>query len=310
MKRPACSCQHLLGVILLLAGCLRWATADTFRVATYNIENYLDEATTTRHPKSAEAKAKVRESILALKPDVLALEEMGSTNALFELRGSLKDAGLDLPYWEHVNGADTNIHVAILSKFPIVARRSHTNDSFLLSGRRFRVGRGFGEVDVQVNTNYTLTVLAAHLKSKRAVPEADQADLRLEEAKLLREKVDAVLTANPNAHLVVLGDLNDGKDSLSTKAVIGRGKRKLVDTRPAERNGSDSPSHDPSWASSRIAWTHFYDKEDLYSRIDFILLSPALAREWVTNGTYVLTLPGWGTASDHRPIVATFEAAN
>ena len=33
-----------------------------------------------------------------------------------------------------------------------------------------------------------------------------------------------------------------------------------------------------------------------------------MAREWVTNETYVLTLPNWGVGSDHRPIVATFEA--
>ena len=33
-----------------------------------------------------EAKAKIRESIHALNPDVLALEEMGDTNALLELR--------------------------------------------------------------------------------------------------------------------------------------------------------------------------------------------------------------------------------
>jgi endonuclease/exonuclease/phosphatase family metal-dependent hydrolase len=309
MKLPACSCRHLLASFLLLA-CAHQAAAETFRVATYNIENYLDEATTTRHAKSAEAKAKVRESILALKPDVLALEEMGSTNALLELRRSLKDGGLDLPYWEHVTGADTNIHVAILSKFPIVARRSHTNDSFLLSGRRFRVGRGFGEVDVQVNTNYTLTVLAAHLKSKRPVTEADQAELRLEEAKLLREKVDAVLTANPNAHLVVLGDFNDGKDSPSTKAIIGRGKRKLLDTRPAECSGDNAPSPDAASDPSKVTWTYFYDREDTYARIDFILLSPALARQWVASETYVLTLPGWGAGSDHRPILASFEAAN
>ena len=66
--------------------------------------------------------------------------------------------------------------------------------------------------------------------------------MRLQEAKLLREKIDAILKANPNANLVVLGDFNDTKDSASTKAVIGTGKFKLVDTRPAERNGDNAPT--------------------------------------------------------------------
>ena len=291
----------VLLALLLCAGCVG---AETFRVATYNLESYLDQPTQTRHAKLADAKAKVRESILALKPDVLALQEMGRTNALLELRDSLKDDGLDLPYWEHVSGYDTNIHVAILSKFPFTAHRPHTNESFLLSGRRFRVSRGFGEVDIQVNTNYSFTLIAAHLKSKRAVAQADEAEMRLEEARLLREMVDARLAANPSANLIVLGDFNDTKDSASTKAVIGRGKAKLVDTRPAERNGDNAPGKEPR----NVAWTHYYAKEDSYSRIDYLLLSPGMAREWVADETYVLTLPNWGLGSDHRPIVATFEA--
>ena len=297
-------------IALALLLCSRFAGAETFRVAEYNVENYLAEATDTRSAKTAEAKAKVRESIRALKPDVLALEEMGSTNALLELRDSLKAEGLDLPYWEHVSGFDTNIHVAILSKFPLAARRPHTDDSFLLSGRRYRVSRGFAEVDVQVNTNYSFTLIAAHLKSKRAVAQADETELRLEEAKLLREKIDARLAANPNVNLVVLGDFNDTKDSPSTKAVIGRGKNKLIDTRPAERNGDNTPSPNPAWEPRNITWTHYYGKEDAYSRIDFILLSPGMAREWVKNETYVLSIANWGVGSDHRPIMATFEAAD
>ena len=40
------------------------SAAGTFRVATYNVENYLDQPTESRpHVKSAEAKAKIRESI-------------------------------------------------------------------------------------------------------------------------------------------------------------------------------------------------------------------------------------------------------
>src|SRR5205823_4796477 len=127
--------------LLALLLCARFASAETFRVATYNLVNYLDAATQTRHAKTAEAKAKVRESILALKPDVLALQEMGSVSALQELRDSLKAEGLDFPYWTHVTGFDTNIHLAILSKFPFAALRPHTNDDFLRMARWILVSK-------------------------------------------------------------------------------------------------------------------------------------------------------------------------
>jgi len=244
-----------LGLLLIAT---TGVTAESFRVATYNLENYLDHTTESRHEiKSADARAKIRESIKAMNPEVIALEEMGTVSALLELRDSLKKEGLDFPHWEHVTGWDTNIHLAVLSKFPITARRPHTNDNFLLSGRRFQVNRGFLEVDLKVNEHYSFTLLAVHLKSRRAVPEADESELRLEEAKLLRGKINARLDANPNANLVVLGDFNDNKDSKSTKALIGFGKTKLVDTRPAERNGDNRPNPNPAWEPKHITWTHF-----------------------------------------------------
>ena len=97
-------------VLLVLAlFCFSSFATETFRVATYNVENYLDQPTESRHSvKSAEAKAKIRESIEAMKPDVVALEEMGTTNALgLELRASLKTDGQDFPFWEHVSKART-----------------------------------------------------------------------------------------------------------------------------------------------------------------------------------------------------------
>jgi endonuclease/exonuclease/phosphatase family metal-dependent hydrolase len=300
--------SNCFAIFLSTLFCSTSFAAETFRVATYNVENYLDQPTESRpQPKSARARAKVCESICALNPDVIALEEMGSTNALMELRASLKAKGLDFPYWEHVQGWDTNIHIAILSKLPIATRHPHTNDSFLLDGRRFSVGRGFAEVDIRAATNFTFTLIAAHLKSRRAVPDADEAQLRLEEAKILRGIVDEHFKTDPNARLIVLGDFNDVKDSDSTKAIIGRGKFKLIDTRPAERNGDTATNSVPAFEPRNITWTHYYGKEDTYSRVDYILLSPATARDWVKSETYILRVPNWGVGSDHRPIVAAFK---
>ena len=289
--------------------CFASSGAGTFRVATYNVENYLDQPTESRpRVKSDEAKDKIRESIRAINPDVLALEEMGGTNALLELRDSLKAGGVDYPDWELVSGLDTNIHVAVLSKLPIASRHPHTNDAYLLDGRRFRVSRGFAEVEIQVNSNFTFTLIAAHLKSRRPVPEADEAEQRLEEAKILRGIIDAHLTNNPDEKLIMLGDFNDVKDSDAVKTIIGRGRFKLTDTRPAERNGDNSTNADSRFDPRTVTWTEYYGKEDTYSRVDYILLSPAMARDWVRNDTYVLALPNWGVGSDHRPIVAAFKS--
>ena len=298
----------LAGLWLGFAWPLPLAAAGTFRVATYNLNNYLDVPVGNRPVKTPPARAKIRESLRALKADVVALQEMGSTNALRELRDSLKAEGLDYPHWEHVQGFDTNIHLAVLSRFPIVARRPHTNDSFLLFGRRFRVGRGFAEVDIQVNPRYAFTLITAHLKSRAPVPEADQAALRLEEARLLREKIDARLAANPNVNLSVLGDLNDTKDTLPIRTIIGQYRSPLIDTRPAEQNGDDQPHPNPRFDPPNVTWTYYYGKEDAYSRFDYLLLSRGMAREWITNETYILRLPNWGIGSDHRPVVATFRA--
>jgi endonuclease/exonuclease/phosphatase family metal-dependent hydrolase len=293
---------------LILAFSFRVALAtDIFRVATYNVENYLDQPTETRtHVKSPEARAKIRESIKAANPDVLALEEMGDTNALLELRASLQTDGQNFPYWEYVQAFDTNIHLAVLSKLPIVARRPHTNDFFLLDGRRFQVKRGFAELDIQASTNFTFTLILAHLKSRLTIPDADEAEERLDEAKVLRGIIDARLAKVPNAKLVVLGDFNDTKDSASTKEIIGRGKTKLFDTRPAERNGDRAQKEPPYYEPRNVAWTYYYGRDDTYSRIDYILVSPALKQNWLADETYVLSIPNWGIGSDHRPVVAGF----
>ena len=305
MKKPIALLLPLLLVALT-------GTAQTVRVAAYNVENYLDQPTETRKEVKSEAsKGKVREYILAMKPDVLVMPEMGQLSALKELQASLKKAGLDLPNLEIVPGWDTNIHVSVLSKYPITARNSHTNDTFLLSGKRFHVGRGFAEVEITVNPQYKFTVFGAHLKSRRPVAEADEAELRLEEAKILREKINAKLAANPNANIIVCGDLNDTYDRPPIKAIIGRGKNALTDVRPTERNGDDQPNPtNPRWFPRDIAWTHYYGKEDSYSRIDFILVSSGMEKELVREETYIPTLANWGIGSDHRPLVATFTATD
>lgn len=282
-------------------------------MATYNVDAYLVSASGNRKIKPEESREKIREILRAVKPDILALQEIGGASALLDLQSGLKEHGINLPYSDLVCGADTNIHLAVLSRFPIAQTRPQTNNSFLLSGRRFKLSRGFGEVDIQVSSNYSFTLITAHLKSKRSGGIADESEQRLEEAKLLRARVAARLAMNPAGNLVVLGDLNDTPESRSTRTILGVGTRALLDSwarmgaktfRRSAMTIEEQPPESPD--KGPAGWTYNYAKQDHFSRIDYILLSPGMAREWLE--THIAASEGWELASDHRPVVATFIA--
>ena len=119
-------------------------------------------------------------------------------------------------------------------------------------------------------------------------------------------------TSMPDGTLKVAASLQHWvcENAKSTRALLGRGKTALIDTRPAERNGDHPPASALRLDPRRITWTHYYGLEDTYSRIDYILLSSGMAREWQPDETYVLALPDWGVASDHRPLVAAFSTTD
>lgn len=281
---------------------------ERVRIGTWNVENYLLSAAGTRVAKSEASRAKVAATLKELNADILALQELGGMAAVEDIRARAKGLGLDYPHVEFVQGFDTNIQVALLSRFPIVTRRAHTNDTYLLSGRRFRVSRGILEAEVRVRPDYQVTVFTTHLKSRRVATEADEAEMRKEEARILREKIDRRTQDDPRANVVVLGDFNDTKDSEAVRTVIGRGAAQLVDTRPSERNGDTGYTPNPRWQPRTVSWTHYYGVEDSYSRIDYALLNGNAAREWKAAESRIVTVPDWGLASDHRPLLVVLEA--
>ena len=137
-----------------------WAiAADTFTVATFNVENYFLTPFATRKSKPAVSRAKVAEAIVSIKPDVLALQEMGRKVALEDLRNRLSQKNLIFPHVVWLSDPDPAIHLAVLSQFPIVGHFSKTNVTYLLNRKRFRVSRGFVEIEIQVKSDYRVYTL-------------------------------------------------------------------------------------------------------------------------------------------------------
>lgn len=302
--------MRFLWMASILSGVGTLWSAESFTVASYNVENYFLAKFGTRKVKSEASRAKVAEAIAAIRPDVLALQEIGRRRALEELRGRLAAKGLEYNNVAWVVGPDPAIHIAVLSRFPMKVH-SHTNVMYLLDRRRFQVSRGFAEARIQVNANYHFTLLVGHLKSKRPVGIADQAEMRLSEARELRKIVEAKLNEYKDENLLVVGDLNDKPNAPPIRTLIGRRAPRLVDLRPAERNGTELLIPGIQKKSGRqITWTYFYHAEDRFSRFDYIMASSGMNRELDPSGTFVYAAKGWGVASDHRPVVARFVAEN
>ena len=57
-------------------------------------------------------------------------------------------------------------------------------------------------------------------------------------------------------------------------------------------------------------WTHYWKTADLYSRIDYLFVSAALAREVTPGSARVYRSEFWSEASDHRAVFATIIPVN
>ncbi len=265
----------------------------------YNVRNYLnmDRRVDGKYVKDApkpeaEIEALVR-LIVANKPDILGLCEIGTKQDLKDLQTRLKTAGLDLNYGEWVQASDPYRHLALLSRFPITKRLSQTKLDYPIDGDRLPMSRGILDVIIDVN-DQPLEVLVAHLKSKREVKNHDQAEMRRNEAKLLRQRMTELLEADADARFVVLGDFNDTSKTAPIETLRGKyNTPTFCDTLELK-------------ASNGTYWTQFWSWQHVYSRFDYIFLSPALNPMIDAENSFIVDHPDWSVASDHRALIMTF----
>ena len=285
-------------IILLVALAISTASAGEVRFLAYNLENYFtsksSDAFAGNNPKSERSIAALVAIIASEKPDIIGVCEMGSAEDFQNLLTRLEDAGFDLPNIEYVQASDLERHVALASRFPIVARNSQTRLSYDLEGRKQYFKRGILDVTIDVTPGYSLHFIGTHLKSRRDVPE-DQSLVRRSEAHLLRLHAKAILQEKPDSRLIVYGDLNDTPNEAPIREIIGQKRTpdylKPVDLRDA--NGEK--------------WTHYWRLADSYSRIDYVLVSPAATKDVLAARSHIASPSNWNVASDHRALVVVFK---
>lgn len=271
--------------------------ADEFSFMTYNLSLYgltdRDGDGQNDDPKPDAERKAVIDTIAAVRPDVLAVQEIGDAAAYNEFRFALQAAGLSYPHEEYLQRGRSELNLAVLSRFPIVARTPHIDDRYSIGEAEIAVLRGFIDVEIEVTPSYRFRLLTAHLKSK-VFHRLGQTEMRRNEARLLNKHVRRILKDNPDANVLVAGDMNDTFQSAALREVTGERGAYLVDTRPADEVGA--------------VWTHFDPDLDSYARIDYVLVSHGMEPEWVRAKTRVVS--GKRKASDHRPVLAVFRSVD
>lgn len=275
--------------------------AETLRIATFNIENYgLANRVTALgyrqdYPKPEAAKAAVRTIIREINADVVVMQEMGPRPYLAELQRDLATEGAAYPHAVLLAAADEVRHVALLSKRPLAAVTSHTDLKFKYFDDVVAVKRGVLEVQIATSAG-EFTLWALHLKSRytNRPDDPNSARRRAGEATVIRNRVLERMGDPAREKFLIVGDFNDVKTSAALRYMQRRGKTKIADLLPA----ADSRGE---------AWTYVYRREEVYNRVDHILVSarlkPAVAggRAVIHDSAAVLV------ASDHRPVYVTLD---
>ncbi|MEX1116567.1 MAG: endonuclease/exonuclease/phosphatase family protein [Akkermansiaceae bacterium] len=269
------------------------------RFITHNVENwltmdrYVDRKNLKGAPKPEKEKQATISMLVRHTPDVIGLCEIGEASDLAEIQEGLKLAGLDLPHLHYTGGSDPTRHLGILSRFPITSTAKPAVSEYQLDGKTFAINRGILDATIQAHGK-SYRFLGAHFKSKRETEQGDQEAMRTNEARLMRRHLDTILHQDADARVIVYGDFNDTRATSAIKALTGRYNDPTYLTAiPAK----DSRGH---------AWTHHWAPHDIYSRIDFVMVTRGMKPDVDFQSAKIIDDPDWSDGSDHRPILAIF----
>lgn len=275
------------------------APGETLTLATYNLANYnLSDRRTAEgyrpdYPKPESEKTALRQVIRRLQADVLVLQELGGLPFLEELQRDLRTEGCDYPYLVVADAGDETRRIGALSRRAWREVRVHRDLAFAYRGGTADVRRGLLELRLPIGER-ELAIFVLHLKSRLTERPDDPgaAEWRQAEAVAVRERILAAGRRPEDDWTIVAGDFNDSPRGRAVGALLQRGSRRLFSLVEVEDSRGER-------------WTHWYRRDDTYSRVDHVLVSPAL--QGSVRSARIEDGPATTTASDHRPVVVTFE---
>jgi endonuclease/exonuclease/phosphatase family metal-dependent hydrolase len=263
-------------------------------VLTWNLYNFFDTTEdTSNSSEDSQSQADydtklnaVVSKLSEINPDVMILVEVENEGILDDINDAL---GGEYITREISEGNDPRgVDIAAMAKFPFSKVVTHAEEKFLLEGTNaptYTYSRDCPEYHFQIG-DQKVVFLGVHFKAKGP---PDNPEKRLAEAQHTRAIADFLFSQDNTLAIGIMGDFNDLPGSPPVNAVL---------------------NPDPAY----IDVTQFAPLEDQWSfnfqgakeLIDHMMVNPVLSEKLDQSSVAIPHDTVVSQASDHAPIVATF----
>jgi endonuclease/exonuclease/phosphatase family metal-dependent hydrolase len=296
-----------------------YPTDDTVRVATWNLEHFVDrhdnpyidaESENDPDPTLSSRIDRVVRALREIDADLVVLQEAESEAFLQEIsREQLSEMGYrfatstESPSWY--------MNVVLLSRYPLGVVRNYADVVTPIAGRQADNGEPAAQsltnhrlwmADVRMGSKTTWTVAGAHLKAGRS---AEDRGWRIGQIRFLHVEAVRLLEDRPEAPLLVAGDLNSLADSPELRLLLNNPDRPAPDSLTA----GDTPRRAQFTDPGACRPTHTHPSDDPRRQLDYLLPNTHLADRLVDGSMHVaqpLPPDSMAATSDHLPVTATF----
>ncbi len=292
---------------------------DTVRVATWNLEHFVDghdnpyidaDTENTPSPDLKNRKRRVARALRRLDADLVVLQEAESEAFL---QSFVEDRLGDTNYRfaTSVESPTWYMNVVLLSRYPLGVVRNYADVVTHIVGQDADNGEPAAQsltnhrlwtTDVRVAADRMWTLVGAHLKAGRS---ASDRGWRIGQIRFLHAELSRLRTGRPAAQMLVAGDLNSLPDSPELRLLLNNPDRPAPDSVQPGRVSGDIRFTDP--LSDRPTPTH--PSDDPVRQLDYLLPNSALADRLVDGSVHVarpLPADSMAATSDHLPVAASF----
>ena len=276
---------------------------DTLTVLTWNLEHFVDEYNSPyiNHPREnapgenmAERRELLAEALQTLNADIVVFQEVESAPFVM----TLAEDDFEVLGYQHFTALESNdwyMNVVIMSRVPLLMTYSYSN---FFTFRRVEDGEAEFQnftnnrmlsAEVAVNEDFHFLLTGVHLKAGRG---EENARWRMGQIELLRDHYRLLLADDPDARILLAGDLNIIPGDPEFELILGEG----TDVRFSDPlAGSPSYTHPADDPARQL--DHILPNENMMA--DLIPGSGAVAIPFSADSMRII--------SDHLPVIMKFD---